>query len=440
MPRTLLRTLAPYLAAGIAAVAGIVPAKQAAALSPYLVVPASDVAEATASYRYANMTGAEALAELDKRKVPYKQADPIDGVTTPIRLTGKLQGVHIHSSIAESERATSMYEVLDARLALALDDFAKILARHDIDEVVHYSLFRPNVPRADHGVKESTEKAAEKKPAAGDAKSTAKQGKSEPPAALATGSKTAGSAVEKPATGVANAAKPAVAALKTSGAAPKSAPATTKPSAPAAAKPSASAAAKPKGLPALPSSKLPTSPSKSPSVGTQGAKQKTPTLQPKTVSVPAAPKVTKVAQKAPPAARARAATPPAAAKTPAKAAPATATTATAKQSVHTHSRQTWAAPGTRHPAGLAIDVAMLKKKDGTWISVATHFHGKIGDKTCGEGVRPGDTPEARELRSIMCEAYDLGVFTYVLSPNYNAAHFDHFHMEIRPTVKWFLYQ
>ena len=72
--------------------------------------------------------------------------------------------------------------------------------------------------------------------------------------------------------------------------------------------------------------------------------------------------------------------------------------------------------------------------------MARHFQGKIGAKTCGEGVRTADTPEARELRSIVCEANDLGVFTYVLSPNFNAAHYDHFHMEIRPTVKWFLYQ
>jgi hypothetical protein len=39
----------------------------------------------------------------------------------------------------------------------------------------------------------------------------------------------------------------------------------------------------------------------------------------------------------------------------------------------------------------------------------------------------------------VCEASDLGVFTYVLTPNYDAAHVDHFHMEIKPGVRWFLY-
>lgn len=100
---------------------------------------------------------------------------------------------------------------------------------------------------------------------------------------------------------------------------------------------------------------------------------------------------------------------------------------------------TWAPPGTRHPAGLAIDVGLIHKKDGRWISVARQFQGHIGDKTCGDGAHVPDSPDARELRSLVCESADLGVFTYVLTPDYNAAHADHFHMEIKPGVRWFLY-
>jgi hypothetical protein len=101
-------------------------------------------------------------------------------------------------------------------------------------------------------------------------------------------------------------------------------------------------------------------------------------------------------------------------------------------------RTTWAPPGTRHPAGLAIDVGAFHKRDGTWLSVASHFGGRIGEKTCGEGVRAPDVTQGRELRSIVCESADLGIFTYVLTPHYNAAHADHFHMEIKPGVRWFL--
>ena len=38
----------------------------------------------------------------------------------------------------------------------------------------------------------------------------------------------------------------------------------------------------------------------------------------------------------------------------------------------------WAPPGTRHPAGLAIDVGLLRKRDGPWLNVAAHFHIGVG--------------------------------------------------------------
>jgi hypothetical protein len=84
-------------------------------------------------------------------------------------------------------------------------------------------------------------------------------------------------------------------------------------------------------------------------------------------------------------------------------------------------------------------VGLLRKRDGRWLSVESHFRGKIGDKTCGPDVTPPENEDARELRAIICEASDLGIFTYVLTPNYDAAHADHYHMEIKPGVRWFLY-
>jgi hypothetical protein len=102
-------------------------------------------------------------------------------------------------------------------------------------------------------------------------------------------------------------------------------------------------------------------------------------------------------------------------------------------------KTTPAPPGTRHPAGLAIDVGSLHKKGGGWISIASQFKGRIGERTCGEGARVPEEPEARELRALVCEAQDGGLFTYVLTPDFNAAHADHFHMEIKPGVHWFLY-
>ena len=494
MPRNTLRTLARLFLGGLTAAAAVLPCSSASA--SYLVIPPPAVAEASAAYKYANMTGAEALAELDKRKVPYKVADPIAGVVTPVRLTGKLHGVWIHSSIPEGQRATSMYEVLDARLALALDDFAKILERHDIEEVVHYSLYRPNVPREDHD--EAAHEAARANEKA------EKQAAVELPAPAPD---KAAPASAKPVVATAHhgsAAIPGVSAKTAVKPGHKPAVATVAKVTPAA-KPHAKSS-----LPAASTKALPQPPSKG-AAAPHGQKRKEPvqTDKPALPALPAAGKGTSTAavpanhaapgkgpshpkmtaNNAGSAPRARAATTPAKGALPAKGAPSSkgavsASVPVAKAPVaHTTtvakapsaaaknngsvaapksngvvgaskntpavavktassapvSRQTWAPPGTRHPAGLAIDVALLKKRDGQWISVARDFGGKIGAKTCGDGVRTADTPEGRELRSLVCEANDLGVFTYVLTPNFNAAHYDHFHMEIRPTVKWFMY-
>jgi hypothetical protein len=51
-------------------------------------------------------------------------------------------------TLPASQRKTSPYEIYDCRLVLALDDFAKILAAHDIVEVVHYSVYRPPTAKA----------------------------------------------------------------------------------------------------------------------------------------------------------------------------------------------------------------------------------------------------------------------------------------------------
>ena len=361
----------PLIALAIAALTAFRPAP-ARAFSPYLVVPDPAVAEASPAYRYANMTDAEAFEELDRRKILYTKLDATPGVRAPCRLTGRLHGVYIHSSLPPEQRVISLFEILDARLALTLDDFAAILERHDIDEVVHYTMYRPNVGapgHGGHGVEDDPQAGAAsvrqrssnarlpagkaalpKAPPSLGAKGTIEGNKRAEPAPLSLQQKP-GVAAPKPVVMV-TAKKPPQR--------PLAAPA-AKPSAPPAAKPSAPLARRPPAT---------------------------------------------VARRAPP------------------------------SGLH---QTTWAPPGTRHPAGLAIDVGLLHKKDGRWLSVARQFQGHIGDKTCGDGAYAPEAPDARELRALVCEASDLGVFTYVLTPDYNAAHVDHFHMEIKPGVRWFLY-
>ena len=129
-----------------AASAAILLPLAASAYDPYLETPDAAAVEAAPAYRHANLTGQAALDELRSRGVLFQEQPPARGVDTPIRLTSRLHGVHIHSALPEAARPSTPFEICDARLALAIDDFAAILERHDIDEVVHFSMYRPGVP------------------------------------------------------------------------------------------------------------------------------------------------------------------------------------------------------------------------------------------------------------------------------------------------------
>lgn len=188
-------------------------------------------------------------AELGKRNVPFTRVDAARGVLAPVRLTGALHGVTFRTALPASKRASSPWEIVDCRLALALDDFAVQLEKHDVAEVIHYSIYRP------------------------------------------------------------------------------------------------------------PSKRWP------------GAKI-----------------------------------------------------------------------ASRHPGGLAIDAGTFVKKDGTRLEVERDFHGHIGAPTCGtSGATPQpSTPEALELRHIVCDAADAHLFNVELTPDYNWAHRNHFHLEVTAGAKWFL--
>jgi hypothetical protein len=98
--------------------------------------------------------------------------------------------------------------------------------------------------------------------------------------------------------------------------------------------------------------------------------------------------------------------------------------------------------GERHPAGLAIDVAWMKTDDGREVNVKKDFHGRIGARTCGQRA---EQPKTRTdgtslLREIICEAAGERMFNLVLTPNYDQAHHDHVHFEVRRNIDWILVQ
>jgi hypothetical protein len=95
--------------------------------------------------------------------------------------------------------------------------------------------------------------------------------------------------------------------------------------------------------------------------------------------------------------------------------------------------------GTRHDGALAIDAGTFVKQDGTKLVIEKDFHGRIGSSTCGPNAGPDPaTPAALELRDIVCDAADQHLFNVELTPDYNAPHRNHLHLEVTPNVRWFL--
>ncbi|MGE0546224.1 MAG: extensin family protein [Kofleriaceae bacterium] len=95
--------------------------------------------------------------------------------------------------------------------------------------------------------------------------------------------------------------------------------------------------------------------------------------------------------------------------------------------------------GGQHRGALAIDVGQLIRRDGSVLDIERGFHGRIGARTCGDGAKPRrTTPEALELRAIICETVAAQLFNVVLTPNFNRAHRNHFHLEVMAGVKWIL--
>jgi len=91
--------------------------------------------------RYAALSPDDCEAELTKRNIPFER-ETARGVLAPVRLKGALRGVEFRTNLKAEQRETTPWEIADCRLVLALDDFAAILAEHDIVEVRHYSMYR----------------------------------------------------------------------------------------------------------------------------------------------------------------------------------------------------------------------------------------------------------------------------------------------------------
>ena len=82
-----------------------------------------------------------------------------------------------------------------------------------------------------------------------------------------------------------------------------------------------------------------------------------------------------------------------------------------------------------HTYGLAIDVHAFRTHSGAWVSVRDDYEQGLGhDGDCmGEPLTEGGAL----LRYIECHSLQQSGFRYVLSPDYDARHYNHFHMEVK---------
>ncbi|MEZ4312316.1 MAG: extensin family protein [Polyangiaceae bacterium] len=133
----------PRAAHIVAAVALLLPAVPALARGKKPRVRYEDARTPRASATYAAMTKSACEKELKSRKIAFASAGVVKGVMAPVRLKGALAGVTFSTGLPEKERATSTAEIYDCRLVLSLHDWAKLLAKHGIDEVRTINAYRP---------------------------------------------------------------------------------------------------------------------------------------------------------------------------------------------------------------------------------------------------------------------------------------------------------
>lgn len=100
---------------------------------------------------------------------------------------------------------------------------------------------------------------------------------------------------------------------------------------------------------------------------------------------------------------------------------------------------------SQHAYGLAADVVSFTLKDGTVLDVQDDFRGRIGEPPCGPkaqlhlppGSNPNDAARSLHLRNLVCAIARAGWFHHILTPNYNRAHRDHLHLDIKRDNNWF---
>lgn len=85
---------------------------------------------------------------------------------------------------------------------------------------------------------------------------------------------------------------------------------------------------------------------------------------------------------------------------------------------------------SRHALGLALDIHVYSGKDIGKLDVAKDYEQGLGsaDNCLGKPLTKGGAV----LRNLVCKMHDSGLFYNVLDPDYDEAHYHHFHVSARP--------
>jgi hypothetical protein len=87
---------------------------------------------------------------------------------------------------------------------------------------------------------------------------------------------------------------------------------------------------------------------------------------------------------------------------------------------------------SQHAYGLAMDVTEFLLEDGRTLNVEHNWEPARGTPSCGPEV---EIPEERELdillRNLTCDIARSGLFHHMLTPNHDAAHENHLHLDIK---------
>ncbi|MDH5784318.1 MAG: extensin family protein [Chromatiales bacterium] len=91
-----------------------------------------------------------------------------------------------------------------------------------------------------------------------------------------------------------------------------------------------------------------------------------------------------------------------------------------------------------HHHALALDISKLITRDGTTYEVVSDWKDR---RHRAEVCKPRDNDSDKQhfLRDFICKVADQNLFHWILTPHYNAAHHDHFHIEIRDGVDYVLF-